>query len=76
MPAALWHLTRMESPAPGAVELTCESGQIPLTATLYDSANNVTEVVTACFPLNEPDFCEFLNPLEGYSPNDWAAECV
>jgi len=75
MPAALWHLIRLEQPAPGAVELVCDTGFYPATATLYDSANGVYEVVTACFPLNEPDVCAQLNVLDAYSPNDWTTEC-
>ena len=75
MPAALWHLIRLEQPAPGAVELVCDTGFYPATVTLYDSANNVTEVVTACFPLNEADICLFFDQLGSYTPAEWNAEC-
>jgi len=75
MPAASWHLVKLEGQQAAAVSLECVGDTAPMTATLYDSANNVYEVVTACFPINEPDVCVFLDTLDAYAPNDWTTEC-
>jgi len=72
-----WHVVRLESQVAGPIELVCDEGTYPLTATLYDSVNGVYVTQTFCAPLGNNEPCALLGAIgsEYQETGDWHAEC-